>query len=142
MSAIDDLIQALEALKQTHDGTILYAAEVHDLVDGIFAAMEMAGDVTVATTPIEGGNRITITDPEGVAHDFDVMDGTDGQDGAPGHNPCLGVFADQTALETAHSTAEAGDYAYFFKNISGYGLLHVCTINSISPLSFSTLKVL
>jgi hypothetical protein len=112
MSAIDDLIQALEALKQKPDGTILYAAEVHNLVDGIFAAMEMAGDVTVTTTPIEGGNKITITDPEGVAHEFDVMNGVDGAPGNNGHNPCLGVFADQTALETAHSTAEAGDYAY------------------------------
>lgn len=111
MSAIDDLIQALEALKQKPDGTILYAAEVHDLVDGIFAAMEMAGNVTVTTTPIEGGNKVTITDPEGVVHEFDVMDGvdgTDGADGAPGHNPNLGTYLDTDTNKP--TSGQAGDY--------------------------------
>lgn len=109
MSAIDDLIQALEALKQKPDGTILYAAEVHDLVDGIFAAMEMAGDVTVTTTPIEGGNRITITDPEGVAHEFDVMNGTPGTDGKDAVNPFKGYYPSGISKP---ATGTVGDYIY------------------------------
>ena len=38
---------------------------------------------TVTTTPITGGNRVTVTDKTG-AHTFDVMDGLDGADGAQG----------------------------------------------------------
>ena len=109
MSAIDDLIQALEAIKQKSDGTILYAAEVHDLVDGIFAAMEMAGDVTVTTTPIEGGNKITITDPEGVTHEFDVMNGADGEGAV---TPFKGWYDSLAALQAAVGSPAVGDYAY------------------------------
>ena len=38
---------------------------------------------TVATSSIEGGTHVVITDASG-AHEFDVMNGADGADGAPG----------------------------------------------------------
>lgn len=37
-------------------------------------------------------------------------DGAPGAQGTPGHNPCLGVFADESALPS--SDVQAGDYAY------------------------------
>ena len=37
---------------------------------------------TVSVTEISGGHRVTITDEDG-AHSFDVLDGEDGEDGAP-----------------------------------------------------------
>ena len=98
-----------------------------------------SSDIDITTEQIEGGTRVIITDAEGTVHSFDVKDGddayevykstvpsgqtpmsnadwlaslkgSDGQNGAPGHNPCLGRFSNASALSGL--TAQAGDYAY------------------------------
>ncbi len=44
------------------------------------------GIASVIVTPIEGGNKVTITLTNGMSYYFEVMDGTDGEDGEDGED--------------------------------------------------------
>lgn len=80
-------------------------------VDGVVDIPRVDGvSPTVAVTSANGQHVVMITDAEHTGtntHTFTVLDGADG---LPGHNPCLGVFADAAALPT--TDVQAGDYAY------------------------------
>lgn len=112
--------------------------DLKTLIDGIRDAREHGGTASVDVTPIVGGYKIVITDSEGVEHVAEVKDGgdayevykstvpegqspmtkeewletlkgADGQDGAPGHNPCLGRFP---AVPNPMPNGQIGDYLY------------------------------
>ena len=44
------------------------------------------GIASIIVTPIEGGNKVTITLTNGMKYEFDVMNGTDGEDGEDGED--------------------------------------------------------
>ena len=63
---------------------------------------------TVSITDITGGNRVTVTDVNGV-HTFDVMNGADGADGAKGATGATGAQGATGATGAAGAKGDKGD---------------------------------
>lgn len=83
-----------------------------DLVDGKVSSEQLpeitAISPTVDVTEIEGGHRVTVTDANGV-ESFDVMNGTDGQDGT---SIGFGFKRVLTSADDLNTLFEEGVYRY------------------------------
>lgn len=88
--------------------------DLPEITDGTNNA-ELKGTIEVsATSGSVAGVNIDTNTPGTIGLEFTLPKGADGQNGAPGHNPCLGRFNVLPTLSpNPFADARKGDYIYF-----------------------------